>query len=470
VDDRRCGDPHQRSVGGDGARVSRAEPSGDELLRAGVGRTSIHFERASIRFVERIGTGRVPAGTVAGADRRRAGTCHRARTGRLRRLVMLLAAAAGPSPFWFITRATGAVSLVLLTLSVTLGIVNVRRAQIAGVPRFVLDSVHRTASLLAVAFVFVHIVTTLLDGYAPVSLLDVVIPFGSAYRPVWLGLGAVAFDLLIAITITSLLRRRLGHGPWRATHWLAYASWPVALVHGLGTGSDAKTHWLLVLSGVCVVAVLAGVLERIRAGWPDHLATRVSALGAVAVLALGLLVWLPAGPLGGGWAARAGTPASLLGRARTSAASTATGNAPVTASSASASSRSRTGAGHASAVSAFTKPADGRVRQVTLANGLVLVDLSLTVHGTQSSVLHIRIKGESINGGGVQMSTSRVTLGPPTNPDQYDGQVTGLAGTTIAAHVSDARNSTLSLVAHLQISPGPGTASGTVTATPEVTQ
>lgn len=97
---------------------------------------------------------------------------------------MLLAATAGPSPLWFITRATGAVSLVLLTLSVTLGIVNVRRTQIAGVPRFVLDSVHRTASLLAVAFVFVHIVTTILDGYVSISVLDVVIPFGSAYRPV----------------------------------------------------------------------------------------------------------------------------------------------------------------------------------------------------------------------------------------------------------------------------------------------
>jgi hypothetical protein len=67
------------------------------------------------------------------------------------------------------------------------------------------------------------------------------------------------------------------------------------------------------------------------------------------------------------------------------------------------------------------------------------------------------------------MSTSRVTLGPLTNADQYDGRVTGLAGTTIAAHVSDAGDSALSLVAHLQISPGPGTASGTVTATPEVT-
>ena len=381
---------------------------------------------------------------------------------------MLLAAATGPSPFWFITRATGAVSLVLLTLSVTVGIINVRRTQIAGVPRFVLDSVHRTASLLAVAFVVVHIVTTLLDGYAPVSLLDVVIPFGSAYRPLWLGLGTVAFDLLIAITITSLLRRRLGYGPWRAIHWLAYASWPVALVHGLGTGSDAKTHWLLVLSGACVAAVLAGVLVRVRAGWPNHLAIRLSALGAAAVLALGLLVWLPGGPLGRGWAARAGTPPSLLGSARTSSASTATGTAA--ASGASASSRSSTSASPAAAVSAFTKPASGRVRQVSLGNGLVLVDFSLAVHSTQLSVLHIRLRGEAITGGGVQMSTSRVTLGPSTNPDQYDGRITGLSGTTIVALVTDARESAISLVVHLQISSGSGTASGTVTATPEVSQ
>jgi sulfoxide reductase heme-binding subunit YedZ len=446
VDDRRRGDPHLRSLGGDGDRVSPSEPGGDERLGA-----------RHDRLVARIGSGDLPAGTVPDADRRRAGTCDRAGARRLRRLVMLLAAAAGPSPFWFITRATGAVSLVLLTLSVTLGIVNVRRTQIAGVPRFVLDSVHRTASLLAVAFVFVHIVTTLLDGYAPISLLDVVIPFGSAYRPVWLGLGTVAFDLLIAITITSLLRRRLGHGPWRATHWLAYASWPVALVHGLGTGSDAKTHWLLVLSGVCLVAVLAGVLVRVRAGWPDHRGIRVSALGAVAMLALGLLVWLPGGPLGRGWAARAGTPASLLGSAGTSTASTATGSAATTASG-------------ASQVSAFTKPADGRVRQVALGDGLMLVDLSLTVHGAPLSVLHIRIRGQAIDGGGVQMSSSRVTLGPPANPDEYHGQITGLAGTTVATHVSNARNSTLSLVAHLQISPASGTVSGTVTATPEVAQ
>ena len=90
-----------------------------------------------------------------------------------------------------------------------------------------LDSVHRSASLLAVSFVAVHVLTTLLDGFAPITLLDVVVPFGSKYRPLWLGLGTVAFDLLIAIVLTSLLRRRLGYRAWRTTHWLAYASWPM---------------------------------------------------------------------------------------------------------------------------------------------------------------------------------------------------------------------------------------------------
>ena len=158
----------------------------------------------------------------------------------------MVLAVSSPSPLWFITRGTGAISLVLLTLTVALGIANVRRTRIGETPRFVLDSVHRSASLLAVSFVAVHILTTLLDGFAPITLLDVVVPFGSTYRPLWLGLGAVAFDLLIAIVITSLLRRRLGYRAWRTTHWLAYASWPVALVHGLGTGSDTRTHWMLV--------------------------------------------------------------------------------------------------------------------------------------------------------------------------------------------------------------------------------
>lgn len=125
---------------------------------------------------------------------------------------MTTIAATSPSAFWFLTRGTGAISLVLLTLAISLGIANVRRTQLAGVPRFVFESVHRTASLLAVSFLLVHILTVLLDGFAPITLLDVVIPFRAAYRPLWVGFGAVAFDLMIAVTITSLVRRRIGYG------------------------------------------------------------------------------------------------------------------------------------------------------------------------------------------------------------------------------------------------------------------
>src|SRR5205823_6374706 len=109
--------------------------------------------------------------------------------------------------------------------------------------------------------------TSVLDSFAPIKLIDAVIPFASAYRPQWMGFGAVALDVLIALVITSLVRRRLGYRTWRAVHWLAYASWPVAVLHGLGTGSDTKIWWMLGLTGACVAAVSAAILLRtVRAG------------------------------------------------------------------------------------------------------------------------------------------------------------------------------------------------------------
>jgi hypothetical protein len=100
-------------------------------------------------------------------------------------------------------------------------------------PRFVVSGLHRNVTLLALAFVCVHVMTTILDGYAPIGLRDAVIPFVSRYRPLWLGFGALAFDLLLAIIATSAARARIGYRTWRIVHWLAYASWPVALVHAL---------------------------------------------------------------------------------------------------------------------------------------------------------------------------------------------------------------------------------------------
>ena len=372
----------------------------------------------------------------------------------------MVLAASSPSPLWFITRGTGAISLVLLTLTVALGIANVRRTRIGATPRFVLDSVHRSASLLAVSFVAVHVLTTLLDGFAPITLLDVIVPFGSKYRPLWLGLGTVAFDLLIAIVLTSLLRRRLGYRAWRTTHWLAYASWPIALVHGLGTGSDTRTHWMLVLAGGCVAVMLAAVMLRLSAGWPTHLGARVSAASAAALLPLGLLAWLPSGPLAAGWAKRAGTPISLLPAASSRSGSRTAGGASSSAGSGAAASGQQTTA------SSFTTATVGRVTQVRLAGGLVRVDVALALPGHALGKLDIRIAGPPIDDGGVEMTASRVMLGSASNPDQYDGHVTALQGTNIAATVADGVGSRLSLLAHLQIAPGPGTATGTVTVTP----
>jgi len=214
---------------------------------------------------------------------------------------------------WYLTRSTGAVTLILLTITLALGVADVTRFSSARWPRFVIDSLHRNVSLLAVLFLAIHVLTSILDGFAQIQPIDAVIPFVGSYRPLWLGLGAVALDLMLAVVLTSMLRRRMGYATWRTTHWLAYACWPIALLHGLGTGSDVQSSWLLYLSLGCLALVLTAVLARLASGWPADLGVRAGAAGAAAAFSFGLALWLPAGPLGEHWARRSGTPAALLG-------------------------------------------------------------------------------------------------------------------------------------------------------------
>ena len=226
--------------------------------------------------------------------------------------MILPLAASGGSAYWYLTRSTGAVALLLLTAAVALGVIDVRRWSTQRWPRFVVDSLHRNVSLLAMVFLAVHIVTSVLDSFAPISLLDAFVPFAGSYRPFWLGLGAVSLDLLLAVTITSLLRQRMGYASWRAIHWLTYASWPIALLHVFGTGSDVKATWLLGLSVACLLVVLAALLVRVVSGWPENQRVRSAALGGAGAFSLFLLLWLPDGPLGSEWPRRSGTPSSLL--------------------------------------------------------------------------------------------------------------------------------------------------------------
>jgi methionine sulfoxide reductase heme-binding subunit len=226
-------------------------------------------------------------------------------------------AAVGPSTYWYLTRSTGAVAMLLLSVALTLGVIDVQRRSTPRWPRFVVDSIHRNVALLALVFLVLHILTSVLDSFAPIGLIDAVVPFVGAYRPFWLGLGAIAFDLIVAVIITSLLRARMGYASWRAIHWLTYASWPIALLHGFGTGSDANKAWLQILSVICLVMVLGAVLARVASGWPENLRVRGAALGGTGAFSLFLALWLPSGPLGTEWARRSGTPASLLHHTQT---------------------------------------------------------------------------------------------------------------------------------------------------------
>jgi methionine sulfoxide reductase heme-binding subunit len=180
---------------------------------------------------------------------------------------------------WYASRATGVVSLVLLSAVMIIGILVNRRGRLPGLPRFAVLGLHRNLSLLAVAFVAVHVLTAVADSYVSISLAAVVIPFVSAYEPLWLGLGAVALDLMAALIVTSLLRRHVGRRAWRAVHWLAYASWPVAVLHGMFASRDLQSGPLLYLALAAVAAVIGALGWRVAAGRAGGLASHADRRG-----------------------------------------------------------------------------------------------------------------------------------------------------------------------------------------------
>lgn len=182
---------------------------------------------------------------------------------------------------WYASRATGVVALLLLTAVALLGLMVSRQARLAGLPRFAVTGLHRNLSLLAVAFLLLHVLTAVADGYVTIPLDSAVIPFTSGYERLWLGIGAVGLDLFLAIIITSLLRSHLGRRAWYAVHLLSYASWPIAFAHSVGSSGDMRSGWMLLLAVACAAALAAGIIWRVRAAARDlPRAQRVPALMA----------------------------------------------------------------------------------------------------------------------------------------------------------------------------------------------
>jgi len=366
---------------------------------------------------------------------------------------MTVAAAAGPSAYWYLTRGTGVVALLLLTASIVLGVSDsVRFAVSPRWPRFAIDSLHRDISLLVVVVLAAHIITSVLDTFAPIRLIDAVIPFVGTYRPLWLGLGALSFDLLAAVAITSLLRRRVGYRAWRAIHWLAYASWPVAVLHGLGTGSDTKLWWMLAITVGCVGAVLAAVLVRIARARTGEGSLRAPATALAIATPIGLGVFTLAGPLQAGWAHQAGTPSRLLASAGYHRSATASGSVVP-----------RTASGPALHVP-FSARLLGTVRQ-TQASGGAIIDLALRLSGGAKGRLRVRMAGAPVDNGGLSMIGSQVDLTALGLRSVMEGQIVSLQGQQFLARVVDASGNAWDLRASLNIDNSMNSVTGSLDAT-----
>jgi len=168
----------------------------------------------------------------------------------------------GPT-LWYATRATGLVTMLLLTASVLLGILTTGRFAGGSWPRFLTVGLHRNLALLTVMFLALHVGTTVVDQFVSIPLTAAFVPFTTSYKGAWVGLGAVALDLLIAVTITSLLRARIGLRTWRGLHWVAYAMWPIALGHALLTGTDRGATWMIGIAVAGAIAVAAASSARL---------------------------------------------------------------------------------------------------------------------------------------------------------------------------------------------------------------
>jgi len=173
---------------------------------------------------------------------------------------------------WYTTRGAGAVTLILLTAVVVLGILTVLRVQSPSWPRFLTTGLHRNLALMTLVFLALHILTAVVDPFTHLGWAAALIPFSSYYRTFWLGLGVISFELLLAIVLTSLVRGFLGRNAWRAIHWLTYAAWPVGVLHGVGTGTDTWSAWMLAITAACIVAVGVAIFVRLTSGSTDPLA------------------------------------------------------------------------------------------------------------------------------------------------------------------------------------------------------
>lgn len=320
---------------------------------------------------------------------------------------MLLATT--PSALWYLARGSGLVLLGLLSANLILGIAIHGGWRPQGWPRFAVQGLHRNLALLAGLLLLIHVVTIELDPFVPVGWWAVAVPFVSPYRSLWLGLGTLSVDILVAVVLTSLIRGRLRPGWWRAIHWLGYLAWPVAVLHSLGTGTDTRLSWVFVLEMAMVGAVVVAIMFRLaRSQRPGTLQRAALMIGA-AFTPVAVLAFAASGPLQSGWAKRAGTPTSLLasGSNRGPGGSSSPGARP--------------------GLAAFTAPFQGTLTEVTGASS-EQITISGQVVGGGAGTFTATLSGQPLSQGGISVAAGNSAYVPAGNLGRYSGSLTAISG------------------------------------------
>ena len=163
---------------------------------------------------------------------------------------------------WYATRASGIAAYVILSVVVCIGISMGGKAQSRRWPRFSVEDIHRFGGLLVGSLIAIHVATIAVDSFLPFSVLNLVVPFTSSYRPLWTGLGIAAAELLLALAVTNHYRRRLPHSFWRKAHYANFAVWTLASLHGVMSGTDRGVWWLAIIYGLCIASVVTLLVWR----------------------------------------------------------------------------------------------------------------------------------------------------------------------------------------------------------------
>jgi hypothetical protein len=165
---------------------------------------------------------------------------------------------------WYIARGAGLSAVVLLSVATCLGaLVSARLPRRPGT-RVVVQYMHRAVASTALAVLGLHITMILADSFAHVGVVGALVPFQSAYRALWVGLGSIAAYTVLLVAATGFLRARLTRSAravkvWRSIHAASYGAWALAMLHGFFSGTDSGLSWVRWMYLLCLGAVAASV-------------------------------------------------------------------------------------------------------------------------------------------------------------------------------------------------------------------